>query len=467
MSQWIDDELIDLNLGDKRLDERAKVLLERFMANPQASINAACHGWSETLAAYRFFDNDKVREDKILEPHRLATIRRMAQHPVTLVVQDTTELDLTGIEIQGDGPLSYEYRTGFLDHSLVAFTPEGLCLGVLDAHIWARSDEPQLPWKQRKHDPLETKESFRWVQTYRQACAISGEALPTKVVMVADSEADIYEMFLEAEKSPKFCRADYVIRLCENRALPEPDEQAGAEAFHKLFDAIAGAPVLARRKLKLSRTPKRRARTAKVEIRAKSLTLKPPFRRGQRLASVTLQVIQIREVNPPPDAEPIAWLLATSLPITTLAEVERVIDYYICRWQIEVYYRVLKTGCKVEDIQLETADRFKPCLMLYKIVAWRVLYATMLGRECPTLACDVIFVEHEWKSVWTITTDTGPPESAPSLQEFLILLAKLGGYNNRQQDGPPGPQAIWSGMRRMHDFALAWTKFGPGVRTYV
>jgi hypothetical protein len=285
--------------------------------------------------------------------------------------------------------------------------------------------------------------------------------------MVADSEADIYEMFVEAQKSPKFCRAEYVIRLCENRALPEPDKQAGAEAFHKLFDAIAGAPVLARRKLKLSRTPKRRARTAKVEIRANSITLKSPFRRGQRLPSVTLNVILVQEIDAPSNQEPIRWLLATSLPIATLAEVERVIDYYICRWQIEVYYRVFKTGCKVEDIQLETVDRLKPCLMLYKIVAWRVLYATMLGRECPTLPCDVIFVEQEWKSVWTIVSDSRPPESAPPLQEFLILVAKLGGYNNRQQDGPPGPQAIWSGMRRMHDFALAWTKFGPATRTYV
>lgn len=467
MSQWIDDEFVDLNLGDKRLDERAKVLLERFAANPQASINAACHGWSETLAAYRFFDNDKVHENKILEPHRRATIRRMTQHPVTLVVQDTTELDFTGTEIEGDGPLSYEYRTGFLDHNLVAFTPEGLCLGVLDAQIWARSDEPQAPWKQRKFEPIETKESFRWVQMYREACKIREEALPTQVVMVADSEADIYEMFMEAEKSPKFCRAEYVIRLRENRSLPEPDKEAGAETFHKMFDAISGAPVLVRRKLKLARTPKRRARTAKVEIRAKSITLKPPYRRGQRLTPVTLNVVLIQEVNAPPDEEPIRWLLATSLPIANLADVERVIDYYIGRWQIEVYYRVLKAGCKVEDIQLETFDRLKPCLMLYKIVAWRVLYATMLGRECPTLACDVIFVEHEWKSVWTISTDAQPPASAPPLAEFLALLAKLGGYNNRQQDGPPGPQAIWIGMRRMHDFALAWTKFGPGARTYV
>ena len=467
MSRWIENELIDLSLGDKRLDERAKVLLECFMANPKASINAACNGWSETLAAYRFFDNDKVREDKILEPHRRATLRRMAQHPVTLLVQDTTELDFTGIEIQGDGPLSYEQRTGFLDHCLVAFTPERLCLGVLDAHIWARSDQPQRPWKERKHDPIETKESFRWVQTYRKACAIREEALHTKVVMVADSEADIYEMFVEAEKSPKFCRADYVIRLCENRALPEPDHEAGAEAFHKLFDDIAGAPVIARQKLKLSRTPKRRARTAKLEIRAKSITLKAPYRKGQRLPDVTLNVILVQEVNPPADVEPITWLLATSLSIAKLADVKQVIEYYVCRWQIEVYFRVLKTGCKVEDIQLETAERLKPCLMLYKIVAWRVLYATMLGRECPNLACDVIFVEHEWKSVWIIATDTPPPKAPPPLHEFLILLATLGGYNNRQHDGPPGPQAIWTGMRRMHDFALAWTKFGPGVGTYV
>src|SRR5204863_8532232 len=108
--------------------------------------NAACHGWSETLAAYRFFDNDKVHEDKILEPHRRATIRRMAQHPVTLVVQDTTELDFTGTEIEGDGPLSYEYRTGFLDHNLVAFTPEGLGLAALVAQIWAGTEEPKRAW---------------------------------------------------------------------------------------------------------------------------------------------------------------------------------------------------------------------------------------------------------------------------------------------------------------------------------
>lgn len=467
MSDWIDEELLDLDLGDKRLEQRARLLLERFTANPQASINAACHGWSETLAAYRFFDNEKVHEEQLLQPHRRATLRRMAEHPVTLVVQDTTELDFTGTQIEGDGPLNYEDRTGFLDHSLAAFTPEGLCLGVLDAQIWARSDERQAPWPERKHHPIETKESFRWVQMYRRACTLREEALPTQVVMVADSEADIYEMFVAAENSPKFCRAEYVIRLCENRALPEPDQQTGGQVFHRLFDAIATAPIVGRHKLRLSRTPKRRARTAKVELRAKSITLKAPYRRGQRLPAITLNVVLVQEVSARRDQEPIRWLLATSLPIDQLDEIERVIAYYVCRWQIEVYYRVLKTGCKVEEIQLETADRLKPCLMLYKIVAWRVLYATMLARKCPTLSCDAIFVEQEWKAVWVITRESPPPQTAPPLEEFLKLLALLGGYNDRQSDPSPGPQAVWYGMRRMHDFALAWTKFGPGSATYV
>ena len=116
----------------------------------------------------------------------------------------------------------------------------------------------------------------------------------------------------------------------------------------------------------------------------------------------------------------------------------------------------------MEDIQLETAERLLPCLMMYKIVAWRVIYVTMLGRECPELPCDVLFTEAEWKSVFQIVRQMPPPETPPQLQEFLGILAELGGYNARKHDGPPGPQAIWIGIRRMTDFAAAWLAFGPG-----
>jgi hypothetical protein len=145
----------------------------------------------------------------------------------------------------------------------------------------------------------------------------------------------------------------------------------------------------------------------------------------------------------------------------------RVIDYYACRWQIEVFFRVFKTGCKVEEIQLEKAERLRPCLALYKIVAWRVLYVTMLGRESPDLPCDVLFTDEEWKSAWTICTDQPPPPQAPPLREFLPMLAELGGYNNRKHDAPPGPKTLWIAIRRMGDFALAWQTFGPDREKYV
>ena len=217
-----------------------------------------------------------------------------------------------------------------------------------------------------------------------------------------------------------------------------------------------------RLELELGETPKRKARTAHVEVRAQQVVLKAPYRSDVQLPDVTVNVVWVSEPNPPADVEPLDWMLITSLPIDNIDLILLVVKYYAARWVIEVYFRVLKSGCKVEKIQLETAERLQPCLMLYRIVAWRVVYVTMLGREYPNLPCDVLFSEAEWKSVYRIVRQIPPPESPPSLKEFIPMLAKLGGYNARKHDGPPGPQALWTGMRRMADFADAWLTFGPG-----
>lgn len=460
---WVEDELMGIDLGDQRLAKRCKLLLQRFATDPQSSVNGACRGWSETVAAYRFFDHDAVDEHQVLAPHRRATLERMKEHPLVLVVQDTTELDYTSRRrsLQGAGPLNDETRVGFYDHVQVAFTPQRLCLGVLAMEVWARDWETFRTCKERKYDPIQAKESYRWLQGYRQACQIAGELPQTQVVSVADSEGDIYECFLEAQYPGPPQRAEWIVRASENRNLPERDLLAGPCSYRKLGDAIAEAAVLGRRKLKVPKTPKHKARKATVTIRAQKIRLKPPYRQGSKLPEIELHVILVREEEPPAGEEPLEWLLLTSLPIETLSEVLRVIDYYACRWQIEVYFRVLKTGCKVEQIQLETAERLKPCLALYHIVAWRVLYVTMLGRELPDLPCDVLFSDEEWKSAWMVCTDRRPPKRVPTLRVFLPMIAELGGYNGRKHDGPPGPKALWIAIRRMTDFALAWCTFGP------
>ena len=147
--------------------------------------------------------------------------------------------------------------------------------------------------------------------------------------------------------------------------------------------------------------------------------------------------------------------------IKTLDDILYIVDYYVSRWMVEIYFRTLKTGCQVEKIQLETNHRLKNCLAFYKIIAWRILYLTYQNQTVPNLACTAVFAEAEWKSVWRVVTQTPLPPKPPVLSEFMRLLTQLGGYNNRAKELPAGPQPIWTGLRRMTDFATAWLAFGP------
>ena len=464
MGDGIAEELKGIDLGDERLNQRGARILETLGADPAASVNAACGGWSETIAAYRFFDNPAVEPDRILQPHLAATIRRMKEHPVVLIAQDTTELDFSAHPPGDAGCLNKEDRFGFYDHTHLALTPQRLSLGVVGSEQYSRTPESLGKTKERANLPIEEKESFRWLGGYRLASDLAGECPDTQIVSVADSEADIYDIFLEAEAHPT--PADFVIRAKEARCTPERDPDSGPAVYRKMRDEVSASEVRVRRTVNLPRTPKRKAREAELEILAVRVTLKPPHARSG-LGAVTLNVVLVEEVNGPGDGTDVSWLLLSTLPIESVDEVLRVIDYYLARWIIEVYFRVLKTGCRVEKIQLETTSRVKNCLAFYKIIAWRVMHLTYLNRECPSLPCTALFDDCEWKSVWRVTTKQELPKNPPLLSEFIPLLAQLGGYNNRPSEPPPGPQAIWVGIRRMTDFAIAWLAFGPGKEPLV
>jgi hypothetical protein len=458
MSEGIASELIGMDLGDKRLNERSVRVLESLAADPEASVNAASRGWAETNGAYRLFQNPSVTPEKILAPHIEATKRRIAQHPTVLIVQDTTELDFTQHPPRDAKCLNTETRKGLYDHTHLAVTPDRLCLGVVGQTQFARDAESLGKTDERVNLPIEEKESFRWLAGYRLASDIKGEHPDARIVNVADREADIYDIFVETRKHPT--PADFVIRAKEPRCTPDLAADGGEAEYEKMLDVVKASPIRGRRIVELPKTPKREARKAELEIRATRVTLKPPHARG-RLPQVTLNVVWVEEANAPDDGTGVSWLLLTTLPIETLDQTLLVLDYYMARWIIEVYFRTLKTGCRVEEIRLETVDRVKNCLAFYKIVAWRVMQLTYLHRECPKLSVTAVFDDAEWKSVWRITTKKELPASPPTLAEFVPLLATLGGYNCRANDPPPGPQALWTGIRRMTDFALAWLAFGP------
>ena len=460
MNAWIDDEFATLDLNDLRLDKRARRILDRFASKPSLSIPAACDGQeAEREAAYRFFDNDKVDDCEILRAHRHATVQRMAAFPVVLLVQDTTEFDFPRPNevVDGAGPLTSETRLGFHTHAQVAFTPARLCLGTIDAETWGRDPGEFGKRRQKRNKPIQAKESYRWVQAYERACEVAAELPNTQVVSVGDAENDIYECFGAVLSEPNR-KADWVIRAGQCDRLLAPNEE-----HRQLQQALQQRRALGSFDMKITAKEGRSARDAKMVVRSATVTLKPPPRPGtpSRLPQVTINVVWVREANPPAGEDPVEWMLLTSLPVETFAQACLVADYYACRWQIEIYFKVLKSGCQIEKLQLETADRIKPCLALYMIVGWRVLYATMLGRNCPELSCEVIFSAAEWKAVWTVQKQEPLPSQAPSLGVFMKLVGELGGHSGQTWDGPLGPKRLWIGMQRTTDFGHAWRMFGP------
>jgi Transposase DNA-binding/Transposase Tn5 dimerisation domain len=460
MPSWIDEELKTLDLGDDRLNQRQKTILDRFAAQPSASIPGACRGWAETQAAYRFFAHPRVTAEEVLHPHRDATLARIAEHPVVLLPQDTTELDFSRPQqpVEGAGPLSYQERTGFFQHVRLAVTPERLPLGVIDATAWGRDPEDYQKNDRRKQKPIEEKESYRWLLGYRRACAVAAAVPGTQIISISDREGDIYECFVEAQtiEGP---RADWIIRACQDRSTPRKSDED--ETYVKLRETVAARTPLGRLKIQVPRSAEGPAREATMTVRSATIELKPPDRVGRKLPRVTVNAVRIREESPPAGVKPLDWLLLTDLPVATFEAACLVVEYYSCRWPIEVFFRIYKSGCRIEEIQLESEDRLLPCLALYLIVAWRVHWLTMLGRTCPDLACDVVFAEEEWRSVWTIVRREPAPATAPPLNEMIRLVASLGGHLGRKHDGPPGAQVLWIGIQRMRDFALAWQAFGP------
>ena len=480
VATWVEEEMGTVNLGDKRRNERLKRVIEDLAAMPAASIPAAVGGGrAETEAAYRLFENEELEFDAILAPHWEATLKRIRQEPVVILAQDTSELDFTRPEeqVRGAGPLDGGSRRGCFIHPLLALTPSGVPLGSLWAKCWTRPEpsgevlDQEARIRLRKRTPIEEKESLRWVEGLQKAHKVAASAPNTEVVSVADSEADIFEL-LVAGQTPEG-QAKWIVRSAFDRALHgEGNEDTRAAAGKLLSKELESVPVVTVYEVpvrgreakvickKRGRNQPRQPRTATLEVRATRVTLRAPRRPDRKLPEVAVNVVQAREVNPPPGELPVEWLLLTSMPITGLTEILRVIQLYILRWTIELYFRVLKQGCQVEERRFETIDRMQRFLAVAMIVAWRTLYVTRLGRSFPDLDCEAVFEPSEWKAVFQYTQKQTPPKSPPPLQAMVRMIAQLGGFVNRKRTDEPGAETIWKGLQRMHDMAYFWDLLG-------
>jgi Transposase DNA-binding/Transposase Tn5 dimerisation domain len=439
---WIETEIAGCGVRDKRLRHRLALLLERLSDKPTASIPAACRSWAETQAAYRFLSNANVEAMDILAGHGRATLERIRREPVVLIVQDTTFLkSVTAVGPHGFGTLRRTAKEEYLRHPSVAFTPERVNLGVLGHHFWQRPDEPVGHLRKRR--PLEEKESYRWLLGYERACQVQEQCPETLVINVADRAGDMHEWFRDAANRPEPARAAFISRAKCNRRV------ADAEQALYLWEALGQSPVQGHLTLSVPRQPGRRARAATLSVHAKAVTFPCARRLGGKFPPVEVQAVYVKEASPPAGEEALEWMLLTNLAVEDFDPARVLVAWYRARWEVELYFRILKQGCKVEDLRLESQERLEKCIAVYLIIAWRIHHITQAVREQPEVACTAIFSDQEWQTIYLLQNQKPPPQKPPPLRTITRMLAQLGGFLARKGDGEPGVETVWRGYMEL------------------
>ena len=453
VTDWVEHEFQEVDLGDKRLSYRLKLCVSQAARIGESTPDRA-RSTADLKATYRLVDNPKVSMDEILSQHNQSTRQRCSAYKRIYLVQDTTEVDLTKPRqrVKGAGPLGTDKRQGFFYHPLFAITQDGLPLGSVDQVVWTRDEKSlQVSSKQRvaerKRACFEEKESCRWLKM----------------------------MLCEANDLPD--NYDFIIRQCHSHLLVSATDsstgqslqgvavdEALSQAQWRLVRSVnvseRKAPVLPDDK-KRARRQAQTSRQAVLQIRAMSVTIKGPRRAGGgRLDEVTLNVVETLEENPPEGEVPIRWVLLTTLPIQTVEDIESVLAGYCKRWEVELYFKTLKSGLKIEDMKYETLDRYLVAFSILSVVAWRIEYLKGATRSDPESSCEKYFTPGEWMAIMIfLTRRRVDPKKPPTMKEFMTSIAKIGGYIDKKSQGPPGSKTIWRGMSRFETIVEAYAAF--------
>ena len=467
LSDWVARQYRTVSLPDARLEKRLLTVAQTLAAKPHDSINQACDNWAGAKGAYRFVENEAVTPAALIQPLTDAAAREAAAHGVVIAVQDTTVLSFPRArQAKGLGPVNdLPEARGMLVHPALALRLDGAPLGLLDLQYWCRDvvardpsapDDAAAPARKASR-PIEQKESAKWLRgiaAARQAIADNiDEARRPRLIHVLDREGDIHEVFDLVTAS-----GDGAVIRCgqDRRVVTANGRQTLAHT------AIAAAPVLGRAVIDVPRKQGQARRQATVEIRACQLTLIPPLKHcagARRRRSVPLNLVQVAEVNTPHGLkEPLHWLLWTTETAPTMAAALELVRRYKLRWKIEEFNLVLKSGCRIEDLQFETAERLAKVVALYAPVAVRILQLRAWSRLEPEAPCTIVLTEEQWRALWTYIHRRRPSRQTapPTIQQATLWIGRLGGHLGRKSDGMPGVRTLWRGWR---DLDLLVTMF--------
>lgn len=454
-SKWLDRELAGCEFKDARLSKRFRRLIEQTEDAVGESIPLACQDWANTKAAYRFFSNERVSEDDILGGHFEATSERVAagEGPV-LVLHDTTEFSFHREQPDAIGFTRSMHRgrhktdrrrhrkvCGILMHSALAVTREGLPLGLAAAKFWTRKKFKGDSARKRgdlKRIPTEKKESARWPENLRLASERLG---PERCVHVGDREGDIYEFFSEAAAAG----THFLVRSKVDRWAGDGD--------HTIADEMAEVKLKGLHRIDVT-NEHGETRRATLEIKYREIRVLPPIGKQKHLPALTLTVLHAVERDPPKRGKGIDWKLITDLPVLSRQDAIEKLEWYALRWKIEVFHKILKSGCKIEESKLRTADRLVNLIAVCCILSWRIFWMTMVNRSNPTAPPASALTDLEIRLLDHVVADQTNTPPPGSISRYLIKIARLGGYLARAGDPPPGNKLMWKGFTRLTDIVL-------------
>ncbi len=430
-------------LPDERLNQRLAQILATFAQKPLDSIPQAAPTAGAAKAIYRFLDNERVRVDDLLQAVVRTTVESCRGQPRILAIQDSSSVNFSTLRCTtGLGPLNDSaHARGLHVHTTLAVREDGLALGLLHQQCWSRPDEKRTA-EDRYQRPFEAKESVKWWHGLVAAEAAVAE-LPAaerpRLVHIMDREGDIHEIIQEISARQQGA----VIRCVQNRQVAGPIATA--------HEAVAAAPLRGQITLEVPAQHGQPRRRATLELRAVTLTILPSrkHKHHRRRRPVTWNLVEVRERDVPANGTPLHWFLWTTEPIDTLADLREIVRLYKLRWRIEDFHLTLKSGCRTEALELETADRLTKALTLYSAVAARIVALRDLARQEPDAPCTLILSTDAWHALWIQIhkkplTATTP---VPTVRQAILWIGRLGGHLNRKRDGLPGVRTLWRGWR--------------------
>jgi len=468
---WAQQEFGDAQLGDRRLSERLVQGARTLATMPGQAFSGVARGdWAAVKGYYRLIDqpdDSQVSAQAILAPHRARTVQRMKAHQTVLCIQDGTDLNYTGLaQCEGLGVMGANQTgargLGLHLHSTLVVSTEGVPIGVLNAQFTAPVAKSEQDKRASHEIPIEEKKNFAWIAGLRECVSLHKELPHTRQVCVMDRESDFFELFDEQRNTGK---VELLVRAKHDRVMP------GETGKTHLFDAVrksavqGALQVVVPRQSERPKKSKQKARsaseqrTAEVQLRYLQVALPAPASQKEK-APITVWVVHILEPSAPEEAKPLEWFLLSTCAINSVAQAQDCLSWYCLRWRIEDWHRVLKSGCRIEDLAHHSAERLERAIAINLVIAWRIMLMTLLGRACPELPAEVLLsdIEVTVLSAFAKQNRIKPPAN---LGDAVRLVARLGGYLGRKNDPPPGHQIMCQGYAVLQMMCLGFSLRPP------